>query len=576
MDSTAFALCWLGFAAICMLFFWVFVKSGTKRRRTASSQLLQPKPLPVARAEEPGSLFTSDAPRSTQSTNRTTKRETNKTVSSGGSPKSKHEPLHTNTISDPQSTIQLEAVVVHRPATNEVLSPSEIITGLKEVPSEHSVIEVQCCDKQAPQQSTTLIGPLSCADVRATEVGSVQPPTPPQQSAPTAQHHAIKICINEDTDIRSLSPPPLHKQPEVQQSSHLCPSALPSHCTDDLRSIKQPDAKQILHRPYTPKGLQNLGNTCYMNSTLQCLLVTSPLVDFFTSGALEKEMKRKKRSSSARRLTRSFMEVIQAFHSASRVISPVNLKSQIAQVANQFSGTQQQDSFECLVLLLDALHQELNGICTTTPRPLEIPRDAASSLAFEAWNEHLGSNSSIIVDLFHGLTLEKMDCTESCCGWNTSSYSPMAFLDIPIPDRSRTVPLEDCLSDFSRPETIGCPQCGKQSLQKMSIVILLPPIVIIHLQRFDHTSAKIRTPVSVPLHTNFSCLSSGTFSYRLYALSEHQGSQLSSGHYTAHVIKDGVHWSISDTIVTQMSGTFSTGVTTSNALVLFYTRLEAD
>ena len=34
-------------------------------------------------------------------------------------------------------------------------------------------------------------------------------------------------------------------------------------------------------------GLTNLGNTCFMNSCLQCLSNTMPLTDYFLSGAFE-------------------------------------------------------------------------------------------------------------------------------------------------------------------------------------------------------------------------------------------------------------------------------------------------
>ena len=47
--------------------------------------------------------------------------------------------------------------------------------------------------------------------------------------------------------------------------------------TDESEDLESSIKKVSL--PYPP-GLQNLGNTCYINATLQCLLTIKPLVDW--------------------------------------------------------------------------------------------------------------------------------------------------------------------------------------------------------------------------------------------------------------------------------------------------------
>lgn len=108
---------------------------------------------------------------------------------------------------------------------------------------------------------------------------------------------------------------------------------------------------------YSATGLSNIGNTCFMNSILQCLFATVPLTRYFVSDYSGDKPIR------ARRIADSYQSLLKNTRmSRGGSIAPSDLKAQISRVARQFSGYGQQDAQEFLRFLLDGMHNELNRI----------------------------------------------------------------------------------------------------------------------------------------------------------------------------------------------------------------------
>nr|XP_006821984.1 PREDICTED: uncharacterized protein LOC100369578 [Saccoglossus kowalevskii] len=98
-------------------------------------------------------------------------------------------------------------------------------------------------------------------------------------------------------------------------------------------------------------GLKNLGNTCFMNSGLQCLLSCPSLCCF-----LLEEEKIPKDS-----LIEKFSALVCKFWSGEySVLHPSEFKETLGFVHTQFKDYRQHDGQEFLALLLDSLHEELN------------------------------------------------------------------------------------------------------------------------------------------------------------------------------------------------------------------------
>lgn len=316
-------------------------------------------------------------------------------------------------------------------------------------------------------------------------------------------------------------------------------------------------------------GLANLGNTCFMNSCLQCLSHTYPLRDLITN---DKFIKTKLELLNQGTLIKEWAGLNNLMWKENCVISCdrwIECVQKVAIKQNQalFTGFEQNDCAEFLVFVLDNFHESLKReVKMTINGTVENEKDKIAVKCYGKIKEMYEKEYSELINIFFGVQITRIRSASDRTQVYTEKPEPFFLVNLSIPESKNTdknnFTLDECFNHGLEKELLEGDNAwfNETTGEKENVYIEhsywnLPNILILCLKRFDNYGKKINKALMVDNDTNEEndyCIkvnlsnyvegcNEDTYNYEVYGFCVHSGGTR-GGHYISVIKTANNEW----------------------------------
>ena len=329
-------------------------------------------------------------------------------------------------------------------------------------------------------------------------------------------------------------------------------------------------------------GLVNLGNTCYMNTCIQCISNIPALTNYFLSKKYSEDLNK---DCIEHHVVEQWVRLLHGLWDENCTVAPQSFYKIVSLFLRKnglsIRNGEQHDLSEFLSFFIDTMHKALKQeVDITIKGNIKNDLDKIAVDAMNVWKNYFKNDYSIFVELFYGQYINKLICPN--CNYSTNIYDPFCYLLLPIDIESNIsndeIDLIECFDNFTNTEILDsdnqwkCENCNtKQNALNKYNFWKLPNILIISLKRFNKNN-KINKKVNYP--TNNLNLRKYTYkyennaNYNLYGVGCHIGTP-NFGHYYSYILNTNKKWyKYDDNIINEIENINE--IITSNAYCLFY------